>query len=431
MEFFKKNKKFVAWALLVTLVLIPLFIQVLINWDTMNNGSDDGWLGFWGGYLGSIIGVVGALIVIQIQLSNEKERFDKETKAKNKELAEDKKRFELQIEARDKELEEERKARKSEQVDNTFFNLLLLFNDQKNTLLKDKNHFEELRGSIFDNSVLELRRMGIDKLYESSDELISILENMIKEFDIKFNSRRTQYSQNIQDCLSAIRKDYINYLSYLQEFHLSQENYNSIKTEIDDIQVVYIIEDNLIQNIKNKKFSERTPTLYDNLDKLIKELQDVSQVDFLDSKSKKNLRKYIGKLLPYTDPSNLNLLELSYKKAAIENSINGYYSSIDSFFSMILRILNYIHENVDDEENEGLKKDYISFLRANISEIQLVILYYFAFFTDRGTTLKNELLETSFFGEQNELSSFDRAYFFKKESLIWGEEDLKNMQEFC
>ncbi|OTO37590.1 hypothetical protein A5871_002157, partial [Enterococcus sp. 2F9_DIV0599] len=151
MEFLKKNKKFVAWALLVTLVLIPLFIQVLINWDTMNNGSDDGWLGFWGGYLGSIIGVVGALIVIQIQLSNDKERFDKETKAKNKELAEDKKRFELQILARDKELEEERKARKSEQVDNTFFNLLLLFNDQKNTLLKDNNHFEELRESIFDN----------------------------------------------------------------------------------------------------------------------------------------------------------------------------------------------------------------------------------------------------------------------------------------
>lgn len=194
MEFLKKNKKFVAWALLVTLVLIPLFIQVLINWDTMNNGSDDGWLGFWGGYLGSIIGVVGALIVIQIQLSNDKERFDKETKAKNKELAEDKKRFELQILARDKELEEERKAIKSEQVDNTFFNLLLLFNDQKNTLLKDNNHFEELRESIFDNSVLELRRMGIDKLYESSDELISILENMIKEFDIDFNSRKTQYS---------------------------------------------------------------------------------------------------------------------------------------------------------------------------------------------------------------------------------------------
>lgn len=431
MEFLKKNKKFITWALIITLIIIPLVIQGVINWDTMNNGSDDGWLGFWGGYLGSIIGVVGALIVIQIQLSNEKERFDKETKAKNKELAEDKKRFELQIEARDKELEEERKARKSEQVDNTFFNLLLLFNDQKNTLLKDKNHFEELRGSIFDNSVLELRRMGIDKLYESSDELISILENMIKEFDINFNSRKTQYSQNDQDCLSAIRKNYMNNLECLHKFHVGEKDYESIKPEIDMIEVVFKIEDDLIQNIKDKRFSERTLTLHYNLNKLINELQAVSRVDFFDSKSKKNLEKFLGKLLPYTSPSNLSLLELSYKKAAIENSINGYYSSIDSFFSMILRILNYIHANVDEEENEGLKRDYISFLRANISETQLVILYYFAFYTDRGTTLKKELLETSFFGEQNELSSFDMAYFFKKESLIWGEKDLKNMQEFC
>jgi len=143
------------------------------------------------------------------------------------------------------------------------------------------------------------------------------------------------------------------------------------------------------------------------------------------------LEKFIGKLLPYTDTSNLNLLELQYKKVAIENSINGYYASIDSFFSMILRILSYIHANVDEEENEGLKRDYISFLRANISEIQLVILYYFAYYADRGATLNNELLETSFFGEQDELSSFYKAYFFQKESLIWGEEDLKNMQKFC
>lgn len=203
--------------------------------------------------------------MIQIQLSNEKEHFDKETKAKNKEL------------------EEERKARKSEQVDNTFFNLLLLFNDQKKTLLKDNNHFEELRGSIFDNSVLELRRMGIDKLYDSSDELISILENMIKEFDINFNSRKTQYSQNAQDCLNAIRKDYINHKAYLHKFHVGEKNYESIKPEIDMVQVVFMIEDDLIQNIKNKRFAERTLTLHYNLDKLnldklIKELQAVSRV---------------------------------------------------------------------------------------------------------------------------------------------------------
>ena len=98
---------------------------------------------------------------------------------------------------------------------------------------------------------------------------------------------------------------------------------------------------------------------------------------------------------------------------------------------LILRILNYINQNVDKEENERLKKDYLSFLRANISETQLVILYYFAYYTDRGAKMKKELLETAFFGEKDELTTFDKALFFHKKSLIWGKEDLKNMQEFC
>ena len=179
-----------------------------------------------------------------------------------------------------------------------------------------------------------------------------------------------------------------------------------------------MIDDGLIQNIKNKRFAERSHTFYYNLDKLIKELQDVSRAALFDSKSKKHLEESIEKLLSYTDSSNLNLLELSYKKSAIENPINGYYSSIDSFFSMILRILNYINQNVGEEGNKDLKSEYIIFLRANISEMQLVILYNFAYYTDRGATLKNELLGTSFFGEEDELSSFDETYFFQKKSLI-------------
>ena len=184
MEFLKKNKKFITWALIITLIIIPLVIQGVINWDTMNNGSDDGWLGFWGGYLGSIIGVVGTLIAIQIQLSSEKKRFDKE-------------------------LSEEKKARRSEQVDNTFFNLLLLFNDQKNTLLKDNNHFEKISRSVYRSSIVQLKRMGIDKFYDSSQALIIILDNMIKEFDAEFNLIKANYPKNVEDCLSAIRTDYL------------------------------------------------------------------------------------------------------------------------------------------------------------------------------------------------------------------------------
>lgn len=398
---------------LIFIVLFPLAIQWLIDRDSTHKGSDEGWLGFWGGYLGAIIGVIGALIAIQIPLSYEK------------------KKFKLESASRDKELLEEKKSRKYEQVDNTFFNLLLLFNDQKNTIMKDINPFEELRRNIYESSILELKKMGIDKFNESNQELISILENMINKFDVKFNFRKAQYPQDVQDCLSAIRKDYLHQQSYVKKFKISEKKYESIKPEIENLQVIYCIEDDLIKNIKDKNFSENKFTLHENLDKLIKKLQDVSTVNFFDSKSKKNLEDYLWKLRRYTNPRNLALLELPYKKFAVENAISGYYSSIDSFFSMILRILNYIHDNVDEEENEGIKRDYISFLRANISEIQLVILYYFAFYTDRGITLKNELLETSFFGEQSELSSFDMGYLFQKDSLIWGEDDLKNMQSFC
>ena len=406
MEFLKKNKKFITWALIITLIIIPLVIQGVINWDTMNNGSDDGWLGFWGGYLGSIIGVVGTLIAIQIQLSNEKKRFDKE-------------------------LSEEKKARRSEQVDNTFFNLLLLFNDQKNTLLKDNNHFEKISRSVYRSSIVQLKRMGIDKFYDSSQALIIILDNMIKEFDAEFNLIKANYPKNVEDCLSAIRTDYLYQKDYLKKFNINKNELKSIKPEIDKIGIIFGIEKGLIENIKCKRFSESTRTNIYNLDALISELKINSEIYFFDYESKSILKKYTENLQRYTYPSNLHLLELSYKKSAIENSINGYYSSIDSFFSMILRILNYINQNVDKEENERLKKDYLSFLRANISETQLVILYYFAYYTDRGAKMKKELLATSFFGEQDELSTFDKALFFQKKSLIWGEEDLKNMQEFC
>lgn len=417
-NFYEQHKKEV-WIVSVAvigfscIILIPLVVQGLIDWDTTHKGSDDGWLGFWGGYLGAIIGVAGALMAIQLQLSYEKKRFKKESTS------------------RDKELEEEKKARKSEQVDNTFFNLLLLFNDQKNTLLKDINHFEKLINSIYASSKVQLRRMGIDKFYDSSQALVFILDNMIKEFDAEFNLIKANYPKNVEDCLSAIRTDYLYQKYYLEKFNINKNDLKSIKPEIDKIGIIFRIEKDLIENIKCKRFSESTRTNIYNLDELISELKINSEIYFFDYESKSILKKYTENLQRYTYPSNLHLLELSYKKSAIENSINGYYSSIDSFFSMILRILNYINQNVDKEENERLKKDYLSFLRANISETQLVILYYFAYYTDRGAKMKKELLETAFFGEKDELTTFDKALFFHKKSLIWGKEDLKNMQEFC
>ena len=103
-KYIKDNWKWLSIGFFILFIIIPLLTQIFINIDTINKGSDDGWLGFWGGYLGAIIGIAGAIFVVQIQLK------------------------------------EDREGREVEKVDNTFFNLLTLHNDQKNTHAKRRSY---------------------------------------------------------------------------------------------------------------------------------------------------------------------------------------------------------------------------------------------------------------------------------------------------
>ena len=61
-------------------ISIVLLIMIIINFgmdwcifDKLGNGSDDGWLGFWGGFLGAIFAVVGVWWQTNKTITNEKE----------------------------------------------------------------------------------------------------------------------------------------------------------------------------------------------------------------------------------------------------------------------------------------------------------------------------------------------------------------------
>ncbi|WP_338208319.1 hypothetical protein [Lactiplantibacillus paraxiangfangensis] len=79
-DFIKKH--WIGLTGLLVLVIIAIPASVLFFMDkvfySIGNGTDDGWLGFWGGYLGSIVGVVGAALFAyintRIQLKNERNR---------------------------------------------------------------------------------------------------------------------------------------------------------------------------------------------------------------------------------------------------------------------------------------------------------------------------------------------------------------------
>ncbi|MFT9005305.1 MAG: hypothetical protein ABF991_11445 [Liquorilactobacillus hordei] len=62
------------WLILLFLVGIPLLVEfgiTLVPW----NGSDDGWLGFWGSYLGTIPSGLIAYFVAKAQIDAEKRNY--------------------------------------------------------------------------------------------------------------------------------------------------------------------------------------------------------------------------------------------------------------------------------------------------------------------------------------------------------------------
>ncbi|ROY61908.1 hypothetical protein EGX20_11735 [Enterococcus faecium] len=105
-----------------------------------------------------------------------------------------------------------------------------------------------------------------------------------------------------------------------------------------------------------------------------------------------------------------------------------YYSQLASYFRLTHRILKYINENVDEQAE---KENYLGFLRATMDEEELLTLFYASSYSKRGEGLKEQFVETNFFGKKGELGEGETlAQHFNKDKLFWPEEDIKLMQCF-
>lgn len=68
--------------ILIVLAFIPVIIGLLMNTSCFDDisGSNDGWLGFWGGYLGSIAAILGVYWQVHVEIQNNKENQYKEAR---------------------------------------------------------------------------------------------------------------------------------------------------------------------------------------------------------------------------------------------------------------------------------------------------------------------------------------------------------------
>ena len=118
----------------------------------------------------------------------------------------------------------------------------------------------------------------------------------------------------------------------------------------------------------------------------------------------------------------------THKNTIIESVFKGYYNRMGKYFRIFHRVIKYVNSNVSDQE---LINNYIGFIRAMLNEKEIVLIYYNSFFTQRGDGLGDELKQTQFFGNRDDLN-LSRGYLqhFSKELLFWEEDDVNKMLSF-
>lgn len=78
-----KNRK-ILLSTIILAIFVPIIINLSISFISWGSGSNDGWLGFWGGYLGALISIFG--IYFQVTKSiEESEKNREEAKKSNDE----------------------------------------------------------------------------------------------------------------------------------------------------------------------------------------------------------------------------------------------------------------------------------------------------------------------------------------------------------
>lgn len=377
---------------LIFIILFPVAIQFLIDRDSTHKGSDDGWLGFWGGYLGSIIGVAGALIAIQIQLYNEKQ------------------------------------ARKSEQVDNTFFNLLNMFINQQNKLISEQNSkqdlFKEMLEKIKIESSVAYRKQGLCQFYKNKSEILSVLDKSLKASE--------QYVDDKMLILNSSEKGYLINIRKNEWLINEPENIHNIdfKNALTEVKRINRIQE-LRKKIDEEKYFEMNipGSAKFGIKKILEQLKEFNNKnELLDLNSRKVITENYDFLEEYTKPTPNIELESNRKKNAVENAQEPHRKQVGSYFRIFHRIIKYLNENVDDKE---IKKNYIGFLRASMNESQMAMIFYNIYYTERGSGALKELRGTGFFGDKSELNDLESAHFFSPETLVWGKDDLVKMKEFC
>lgn len=278
---------------------------------------------------------------------------------------------------------------------------------------------------MFNSTLDELNQIKIEKLYSDSDGItISRIESGRNQSEISDN--------NVFSCiLKDIKK---------QQNERIKENYknrqiNFMRENLSDLEIAMSVLENPEKATKNKLILLYEENIKGKRKNEIDKKHFVKFLDIIIYNNEMNtymIKKIDTKLKGYIE--NLEGIKdekLSEdEKVRIANKVfDYYYENLGKFTRLIHQITKFINDNVKSLEQKDI---YFSTLRSTLSENELLTVFYFAFHSKRGSGLKQQLTnKTNLFGHDEELplDESEELQHFKKSSLIYNEEDIKEMRK--
>lgn len=284
----------------------------------------------------------------------------------------------------------ERNNRQEDKVDNTFFNLIDLHNT-----IKDK----------IDGGVINAIYKRIESRTDSRQKSFIKCNKNIKKIEYVM-SNQEKIRGTIQSLITINNDKYRSSLDDIKLPKYDESTFQQLREELA------IIEGKLSEKL-NKENAREIVILIESLSN--------------DDICKLNTTNVFEEFLNISgEPHIFNDAE----KFEICNAVySELYDEVGHYFRIFHRVIKYVNINVKDKET---KKSYIGILRALLSETEMLVIFYNSFYTDKGSGLGKQLLDTTFFGDKKDLplsTESKELQHFSRKNLIFGEADIRKMRE--
>ncbi|MGM0182174.1 hypothetical protein IGK74_001094 [Enterococcus sp. AZ150] len=391
-------KKHIKWIIPVALIFI-LATSIYTYFRSQKTNTLDAWASFWSGIFGTIASVVIAVWIMQRQIREE---------SKNRRKDEE--------------------SRKNDNIDNTFFNLLEIHIDNQ------KEVSIELIQNIKTKIVFHSNQV-IEKIFFKNLE--SILPYIIEDINSSINKISETFETK-----KNLANDYINKLSY-DNLNLSIALKDLKSFTMEKTQLSWTTKDTIENNkhTLNKEIIDFYNLCYklDRLSVIISELSDnksnlnyqnynrrIDQLNYLSNNIQ--LSKNNSDRISIIIKKEYSTIDFQQKQEIVSSVLKQYHGKIGLYLRMSYRIIKYVKENVEDST---VKNNYFGIFRATMNESHILLLFYNSSYSKSGDGMREKLIGTNFFGKSDECVEDSDTEFIRYSELIFGNDDIKLMKEYC